>query len=253
MNDVDERLIIIQMPCEEHVRKHDDSVQQCAARSRFCASVKVYCYRMAERQEKQRGLMFHLIDITLNIVIIVAIVATIRTFVVSPFQVEGNSMSDTLVHKEYIVINKFRYLFNDPSRGDIVVFRPVGDASKYYVKRVIGLPGDTIIIRDGRVYLRKDGEDVEFTEAYLSDKNAGRTYRAPISTGDEREIVFNIPDTHYFLLGDNRLGSLDSRSFADEQGLPMPYVPRENIKGSVWFVALPVTKIHALEPPQYNL
>src|SRR3989338_9309614 len=97
----------------------------------------------------KRSLLFHVFDVTLNIVIIVAIVGIIRTFVVSPFQIEGNSMVDTLEHKEYIVINKFRYLFGTPNRGDIVVFIPPTDDSKYYVKRVLGLPGDTIIIRDG--------------------------------------------------------------------------------------------------------
>ncbi|OGJ68010.1 signal peptidase I, partial [Candidatus Peribacteria bacterium RIFCSPLOWO2_02_FULL_51_10] len=72
----------------------------------------------------KRSLLFHVFDVTLNIVIIVAIVAIIRTFVVSPFQIEGNSMIDTLEHKEYIVINKFRFIFSEPQRGDIVVFRP---------------------------------------------------------------------------------------------------------------------------------
>ncbi len=206
---------------------------------------------MTDTVKKQRSLWFHLVDITLNIVIIVGIVAAIRTFVVSPFQVEGSSMSSTLEHKEYIVINKFRYLLSDPARGDIVVFRPAVDPDKYYVKRVIGLPGDTIVIRDGGVYLRVDDTDREITEAYLDERNAHRTFRAPVSSGNETEIVYHVPDDQYFLLGDNRMGSLDSRSFTDARGLPAPYIPRENIKGSVWFVALPVTKIHAFEPPDY--
>lgn len=208
---------------------------------------------MTEKTTKPRSLWFHLIDITLNIVIIVAIVAAIRTFIVSPFQVEGSSMSSTLEHKEYIVINKFRYLLGDPRRGDIVVFRPTVDPDKYYVKRIIGLPGDTIAIRDGHVYLRVNDEDIEITEEYLDEKNFDRTFRAPVSSGNETEVVYHVPSDQYFLLGDNRMGSLDSRSFTDSRGLPIPYVPRENIKGSVWFVALPVTKIHAFEAPHYEL
>ncbi len=202
----------------------------------------------------QRSVLFHLFDITLNIVIIVAIVAIIRTFVVSPFQIEGNSMTDTLEHKEYIVINKFRYLFRTPVRGDIVVFRPPTDLSKYYVKRVIGLPGDVVVIRDGYVFLRnKKGEDQKLTEEYLSSLNNGKTYRYPVQSGDTSEEVFEVPEGQYFLAGDNRQGSLDSRSFAHVDSSHSAFVPRENIKGSVWFVALPITKIHAFEAPTYQL
>ncbi len=202
--------------------------------------------------QQKRGFLYHLIDITLNIVIIVSIVAVIRTFVVSPFQVEGNSMADTLRDKEYIVINKFRYIVGSPERGDIVVFKPLVDEAKYYVKRVIGLPGDTIVIRDGDVFLRKDGKDIEIQEPYLSEKNADHTYRAPVNSGDTSETIYNIPEDQYFVLGDNRMGSLDSRSFMAD-GDPLPFVPQDHIKGSVWFVALPITKIHAIEPPNYDL
>src|SRR3989338_9419764 len=102
---------------------------------------------------KQHGLLFHLLDVLFNIVVIVAIVAGIRTFLVSPFQVEGNSMVDTLEDKQYIIINKLAYILGDPKRGDVVVFRPPSDQEKYYVKRIIGLPGDHISIRGGHVYL----------------------------------------------------------------------------------------------------
>lgn len=203
----------------------------------------------------RRSFLFHLLDVTLNIVIIVAIVAIIRTFVVSPFQIEGNSMVGTLLHKEYIVINKFRYLFQTPDRGDIVVFRPPSDTGKYYVKRVIGLPGETIVIRDGFVYLRdpKKG-DVKLDEtAYLDKMSLGKTYRYPVPSGDTSEEVFSVPAEGYFLLGDNRQGSLDSRSFAHVSEGETPFVPQENIKGSVWFVALPISKIHAFGEPEYNL
>lgn len=203
---------------------------------------------------RPRGILFHLFDVILNIVIIVAIVAVIRTFIVSPFQIEGNSMVDTLEHKEYIVINKFRYLFGSPQRGDIVVFRPVTDPDKYYVKRVIGLPGDTVVVRNGYVFLReKDKGDVKLNESYLSTASNGSTFKYPVNGGDTAEEVFTVPSEQYFVLGDNRQGSLDSRSFAHVGSSATSYVPEDNIKGSVWFVALPITKIHAFEAPKYNL
>lgn len=203
---------------------------------------------------KQRSIWFHLFDVTLNILIIVAIVAFIRTFVVSPFQIEGNSMVNTLEHKEYIVINKFRYFFTEPKRGDIVVFRPLTDESKYYVKRVIGLPGDTVVVRDGYVYLRDPQKgDVKLNEEYLSAANSGRTFRYPVNSGDTTEEVFNVPQGEYFVLGDNRQGSLDGRSFAHVGANQSSFVPMSHIKGSFWFVALPIPKIHAFEPPAYEL
>lgn len=216
----------------------------------------LYCSGMSSNLTR-RSILFHVFDVTLNIVIIVAIVGIIRTFIVSPFQIEGNSMIDTLEHKEYIVINKFRYIFGEPHRGDIVVFRPPTDEGKYYVKRVIGLPGDTIVVRDGSVYLREGGKDIELQEPYLSPANQGKTYRfnsnGGISAGDTSEEVFDVPEGQYLVLGDNRQGSLDSRSFAYLGNHETAYVPQNNIKGSVWFVALPITKIHAFEAPEYQL
>lgn len=201
----------------------------------------------------RNGLAFHLLDVLFNIVVIVAIVGGIRTFLVSPFQVEGASMTATLEDREYIIINKLSYFLGQPERGDIVVFRPPNDHNKYYVKRVIGEPGDTVIIRDGRVYLQTKGETAsrELAEPYLDEKNAGRTYRHPSPQGDQTEARFTVPEDRYFLLGDNRQGSLDSRSFTGQDGKPDPYVPTSDIKGKVWFVALPLTKIHAIAQPAY--
>lgn len=207
--------------------------------------------------QKQHGLLFHLLDVLFNIVVIVAIVAGIRTFLVSPFQVEGNSMIDTLEDQQYIIINKFAYLAGKPARGDVVVFRPPNDPDKYYVKRVIGLPGETVTIRDGYVFIRgNESSTIQQLDEndYLNDRNEGKTYRHPPGSGDTGEEAYTIPSEKYFLLGDNRQGSLDSRSFASAgERHASPFVEEGDIKGRVWFVALPVTKIHALEPPDYSL
>ncbi len=205
-------------------------------------------------QTKQRGLWFHLIDVFFNIVVIVAIVAVIRTFLVSPFQVEGSSMTNTLENNEYIIINKLGYYIGDPKRGDIVVFRPPTDTSKHYVKRVIGLPGDEVIVRDGYVFLKKAGEtqETKLEEPYLDDRNQGKTFRHPPGSGDVSEVRYTVPADSYFVLGDNRQGSLDSRSFM-KNGTPDAFVPISSISGRVWFVALPISKIHAFEAPNYNL
>lgn len=206
-------------------------------------------------QEKQRGLWFHVLDVVLNVIVIVAIVGGIRTFLVSPFQVEGNSMTSTLEDSEYIIINKLAYYIGTPQRGDVVVFRPPNEPGKYYVKRVIGLPGDEVVIRGGSVYLHPAGKQTvaKLSEPYLDEKNLGKTFRHPPGSGDSSEVHYRVPQGGYLVLGDNRQGSLDSRSFIGKNGKADPFVPLSNIKGRVWFVALPVTKIHAMTAPEYGL
>jgi signal peptidase I len=203
---------------------------------------------------RTRSLWWHLLDVTLNIVIIVGIVAGIRTFLVSPFQVEGDSMLNTLEHKEYIIINKLAYFLGNPGRGDVVVFRPPTDHKKHYVKRIIGLPGDEITIKDGNVYIKVAGntESREIEEPYLSEHNTGHTFIHPPNSGNKTAQTFTVPEGKYFLLGDNRQGSMDSRSFGAQAG-GSPFVPDNDVKGKVWFVALPVSKVHALTPPTYLL
>lgn len=205
------------------------------------------------RAAAQRGFWFHVLDVVFNIVVIVAIVTAIRTFLVSPFKVEGSSMVSTLEDHEYIVINKLAYIVGDPKRGDIVVFRPPSEPSKYYVKRVIGVPGDRVDIRGGNVYVQAAGgeSEVELEEPYLDENNRGSTYRHPPNSGDRTPTVYDVPEGEYFLLGDNRQGSHDSRSFRID-GTETPFVPDANIKGRVWFVVLPITKIHAFSAPEYD-
>jgi signal peptidase I len=202
----------------------------------------------------RNGFWYNVFDVLFNVVIIVSIVAVIRTFIVSPFEVEGNSMLPTLEDNQYIVINKFGYRLGDPERGDVVVFHPPGDPKKYYVKRIIGIPGDSIIIKDGLVHVSVNGKEVALPEPYLDDRNSGRTFNAPVGSGDRSETVYKVPVGGYFLLGDNRMGSLDSRSFrSTESSEPMPFVQRSSITGRVWFVALPIKKSHALQTPDYDV
>lgn len=202
---------------------------------------------------KRQSVLFHLLDVALNVIVIVAIVVGVRTFLVSPFQVEGSSMSSTLENREYIIINKLAYLLGKPERGDVVVFRPPSDHSKYYVKRVIGVPGDTVSIRGGEVYVKTAESKAEkkIEEPYLDERNQGRTFAHPGGGSDEEQYA--VPEGQYFLLGDNRQGSLDSRSFIDSDHKPIPFVTQNDIKGRVWFVALPLTKMHEVLHPRYAL
>ena len=205
-------------------------------------------------ESKQHGLLFHILDVVLNIVIIVAVVVAIRTFLVSPFQVDGTSMESTLEDGQYIIINKLAYHIGQPQRGDVAVLRPPTNDKKHYVKRIIGVPGDTVSIHDGFVYITTPDstEEVLLEESYLNDLNIGQTFKHPqIQENDER-VEYTVPEGQYFVLGDNRKNSSDSRSFA-ARGSESAFVPEENIQGRVWLIALPITKIQALHPPVYNM
>ena len=165
-------------------------------------------------------------------------------------------MLETLEHRQYIIINKLAYYVGKPQRGDVVVFRPPTGQKKHYVKRVIGIPGDEVHLRKGTVYLKTPDavNEVELDEDYLTLNNAGHTYNHPPSSGNTDERHYVVPEGRYFLLGDNRQASLDSRSFAEgSEDNEDTFVPEDYITGRVWFVLLPISKIHALEPPNYGL
>ncbi|PIZ73337.1 signal peptidase I, partial [Candidatus Peregrinibacteria bacterium CG_4_10_14_0_2_um_filter_41_8] len=153
------------------------------------------------------------LDLFLNFVFILIFVLVIRTFLISPFHVFGASMCNTINfindqckngYGEYIIVNKAGYLkagnlqIGEPKRGDIIVFHPPKDDEQYFIKRVIGLPGDTVVVRDGYVYLRKDGDDVRLEETYLSEENLGNT----LVRGGRGEMVYEVPRDRYFVLGD---------------------------------------------------
>ncbi len=204
----------------------------------------------------RNSIWFHLSDVVLNIVIIVGVVMLIRTFLVSPFQVKGNSMVSTLEDGEYIIINKLAYFLDEPQRGDIAVLVPPNEERRHYVKRIIGVPGDTVMIRNGKVYLQTEGQEeyIELSEPYLNERNADHTFNHPTGNGNsESPAIYEVPEGSYFVLGDNRQGSSDSRSFKDLEGNDQPFVEGSRVKGRVWFILLPLSKIQAFAAPKYGL
>lgn len=138
-----------------------------------------------------------------------------RIAFLSPFMVEGQSMEPTLHNGEVFIIENSQEELERLQRGDIVVFS--FDGEYFYVKRVIALPGETLRIGGNVVEIKKtgDGNYKRLNEPYLMGKN--------VNYGDER--FFIVPEGHYFVMGDNRLHSKDSRTFVD------PYVSQENIYG----------------------
>ena len=156
--------------------------------------------------------------------VLIAVVSIV--FIYQPVKVEGTSMMPTLTDQERIFINKFTYRFGLGSveRGDTVVFWYPLDTSKSYIKRVIGIPGDRVRVDEGHVYV--NGR--ELIESYVPPEN-----RDDSTWHDGREVT--IPPARYFVLGDHRNQSSDSRMWG--------WVPRENIYGKAVFVYWPLDKM----------
>lgn len=164
-----------------------------------------------------------LLEITETVLLALLIFFGTR-MVVQNFRVDGGSMIPALENGEFLLVNKLAYVASTPDRGDVVVFRSPAKPDEDLVKRIIGLPNETVEFHDGGVFVdgRRLAEDEYF--AGITGTRAGRS------------LV--VPDQAYFVLGDNRGQSIDSRSFG--------IVPGASIVGKVWLVYWPVGKFGVL-------
>ena len=132
-------------------------------------------------------------------VIALAIVLPFRYLIAQPFIVSGESMVPTFANGEYLIVDELTYRFvHNPERGDVVIFKYPYDRSKYFIKRIIGLPGETITLHSGQVSVKTASSSILIQEPYISK-----------ITGDE--LTVTLKDNQYFVLGDNRPESSDSR------------------------------------------
>ncbi|MFZ2500664.1 MAG: signal peptidase I [Minisyncoccia bacterium] len=155
--------------------------------------------------------------------LIVVVVIPVRIFIISPFVVDGESMHPTFKNLDYLIIDEAVYYFKDPARGDVIVFRYPGNPSIFYIKRIIGLPGETVSIDHGNPTITtENGKILTLAEPYIVNEDA--TYTKKVSLGDGE----------YFVMGDNRPNSSDSRVWG--------ILPRKNIIGRVDLRLLPVNQ-----------
>lgn len=159
-----------------------------------------------------------------SIVIAIVLALVIRFFLFEVFVVEGGSMSPTLEENERLVVNKIVYRLDEPRYGEIVVFE--FEPGRDFIKRVIGMGGDTIEIRAGKLY--RNGKKVE--EPYLIDELQMRDY-GPVT----------VPEGKFFLMGDYRTNSMDSRDGR------VGFIPEEKIKGRAFFIFWPPWEARLLE------
>ena len=165
-------------------------------------------------------------------VIAALIVIPIRYFLFQPFFVKGQSMDPNFGHGDYLIVDEISYRFSEPQRGEVIVFKYPEDPSHRFIKRIVGLPGETVEIRDGKVIIYKDGASQILDESeYLSDS---------VTAGD---FQITLGENEYFVLGDNRSFSFDSRRFG--------VLPGDKIIGRVIFRAWPFAALTKFEAPAY--
>lgn len=134
-----------------------------------------------------------------KIIITAALIAfVLNTFIIANSRVPSGSMENTIMTGDRVIGSRLTYKFSDPERGDIAIFHWPDDESIYFVKRIIGLPGDVIDIKGGKVYL--NGSDTPLEEDYI---------REPMIP--EEDAHYEVPEDSYFMMGDNRNYSLDAR------------------------------------------
>ena len=160
----------------------------------------------------------------LETVLLAALIFFGARLVIQNFRVDGPSMTPTLIDAQFLLVNKLAYLNGSPKRGDIVVFRSPRNPDEDLVKRVIGLPGETVEIRSDGVYV--NGQRLDETAYYRE------------ITGPPMSAI-QVPGEHYFVMGDNRSQSRDSRAIGT--------VPSGAIVGQVWLVYWPPSSFGPVE------
>lgn len=174
--------------------------------------------------EKKKTPLQETLEFCLPIVIAVIIAIILKTVVFANAQVPTGSMLNTIHEGDRIIASRLAYDFNDPERYDIIIFRFPDNEDEFFVKRIIGLPGETVNIKDGIVYVTKeDGKTIQLDDSFVT---ACEPY------GDYGP--YQVPENSYFVLGDNRNDSTDSRFWTTTN-----YVTKDKIVGKVMFRYLP--------------
>lgn len=166
-------------------------------------------------------------EILTFIILAIVIVVPVRLFIAQPFVVEGESMHPTFESGDYLIVDELTYRLSDPKRGDVVVFKYPNDPKVFYIKRIIGLPGEIVHIEKGSTSVTKtDGTTLTLDESYVVEEDA--TYTLDRTLGEDE----------FFVMGDNRPKSSDSRVWGP--------LPRDDMMGRAFIRLLPPGKMGVL-------
>lgn len=174
-----------------------------------------------------KAVVRELLDYLKMIVFVLVLVFVVNNFIVVNALIPSESMENTIMTKDRIFGNRLAYTFGDPKCGDIIIFKYPDNENELYIKRVIGTPGDTVEIVDGEVYI--NGSDTPLVEPYLPE---------PMICDDG---FFEVPDDSYFVMGDNRNRSHDSRRWENT------YVRDDQILGKAMFRYFPFNKMGTIK------
>lgn len=178
---------------------------------------------MTEEKEKKENKVLKFFKELIPYVIIIVVVLFVKTYIISPIQVNGVSMTSTLHNGDIMLLNKLQYKRNGVDRFDIVVIKSHGT---HIIKRVIGLPGDTIEVADNTLYINNK----KYKETYLDKKTVTEDFTLEELLGEKK-----VPNGKYFVMGDNRKDSLDSRMIG--------FIEEKDIEGIASFTIFPFNRI----------
>ena len=196
-----------------------------------------YFFRKSKAEvQPNDGVGNFFVEILKVAVISLAIIIPIRYFLIQPFVVRGSSMEPSFSSGDYLIIDEISYRFSEPQRGDVVVFEYPRNPSQYYIKRIIGLPGERVQVGNSSVII------------YNTDYPSGIEVEESYLTGDERtpgSADVTLGSDEYFVLGDNRTASSDSRVWGELES--------DEIIGRAWVRGWPVQAVGAVQTPVYKL
>lgn len=192
-------------------------------------------YPISEERNIFTAVALFFLELVKVVVLAGITIVLVRHFLFKPFYVKGESMAPNYMEKDYLIINQFSYkvLQQEPERGDVIVFEAPIAQRDFYLKRVLGLPGERVKVEDGKVIVYSDShpQGIVVEEGYIGEITPGSL---SVTLGPEQ----------YFVLGDNRNASYDSRRFGP--------IDRGSIVGKAWIRGWPFDRASVLDAPVYN-
>ncbi len=204
------------------------------------AAASVEQMKEADQSDKLMNKVKSFLDLsfeTIRVIIVsLIIIFVVRSFVIQPFFVKGSSMEPNFEDGDYLIVDEISYRFEEPKRGDVIIFRYPNNPSEFFIKRIIGLPGETVEIKDNKIsiYSSAHPEGIALNESEYLDN-------AVVTSGN---IYQQLGEDEYYVLGDNRVASSDSRRWG--------ILNKRYVIGKAWLRAWPFDDFKIFESQNYQ-
>lgn len=209
-------------------------------KSEEAAAASVEQMKEADQSDKLMNKVKSFLDLsfeTIRVIIVsLIIIFVVRSFVIQPFFVKGSSMEPNFEDGDYLIVDEISYRFEEPKRGDVIIFRYPNNPSEFFIKRIIGLPGETVEIKDNKIsiYSSAHPEGIALNESEYLDN-------AVVTSGN---IYQQLGEDEYYVLGDNRVASSDSRRWG--------ILNKRYVIGKAWLRAWPFDDFKIFESQNYQ-